>query len=83
MRWAGSVLTCLVAVLVLTMTAFPWRAEAQRREQGNKAKVELPAAVAKAVRDNVPNAEIDTLEAAEEAGVKLYDIEFKAGKGER
>ena len=82
MKRAGNVLTGLVAVLVLTMTAFLWRAQAQSKEQGNKAKVELPAAVAKAIRDDVPNAEIDKLEAEEEAGVRLYDIEFKAGKGE-
>jgi predicted heme/steroid binding protein len=52
------------------------------REQEKKMKVELPAAVAKAVQVNVPNAEIETLTVEKEAGITLYDIEFKAGKGE-
>lgn len=64
------------------------KAEAQEagekeEEKGEKEeKVELPAAVAKAVKDNVPNAEIDTVTVEKEAGIVLYDIEFKAGKGE-
>jgi hypothetical protein len=72
----------LLAALIafLAMTAFVWRAEAQAKAQAKKP--ELPAAVAKAVKDNVPNAEIEKLEVEEEAGIKLYDIEFKAGKGE-
>ena len=52
------------------------------QEQAKKAKVELPAAVEKAVKDNVPGAEIDILTVEKEAGIALYDIEFKAGKGE-
>jgi hypothetical protein len=52
------------------------------QEQAKKAKVELPAAVAKAIKDNVPDAEIDIMTVEKEAGVALYDIEFKAGKGE-
>jgi uncharacterized membrane protein YkoI len=71
-----------IFIAVLTMTALLCRAEAQGKKQGKQAKIELPSAVNKAVRDNVPNAEIDKLEVEEEAGIKLYDIEFKAGKGE-
>lgn len=52
------------------------------REQEEKAKVELPAAVAQAVKNNFPSAEIDIMDVEEEAGITLYDIEFKAGKGE-
>jgi hypothetical protein len=52
------------------------------QEQAKKAKVELPAAVAKAVKDNVPDAEIDILTVEKEGGIVLYDIEFKAGRGE-
>ena len=44
--------------------------------------MELPTAVAQAVRENAPNAEVDQLEVEEEAGIKLYDIEFRAGRGE-
>jgi uncharacterized membrane protein YkoI len=43
---------------------------------------QLPAAVAKVVRDNKPGAEIDKMTIEKEAGVTLYDFEFKAGKGE-
>ena len=52
------------------------------QEQAKKAKVELPAAVEKAVKDNVPGAEIEILTVEKEGGIALYDIEFKAGKGE-
>jgi hypothetical protein len=52
------------------------------QEQAKKAKVELPAAVAKAIKDNVPDAEIEILTVEKEGGIALYDIEFKAGKGE-
>jgi uncharacterized membrane protein YkoI len=47
-----------------------------------KPEVELPAAVAEAIKANVPDAEIDFVEVAEENGITLYDIEFKAGRGE-
>lgn len=71
-----------IFIAVLTMTALLCRAEAQGKKQEKQAKIELPSAVNKAVRDNVPNAEIDKLDVEEEAGIKLYDIEFKAAKGE-
>jgi hypothetical protein len=47
-----------------------------------KIDIKLPAAVAKAVKDNRPGAEIDKLTVEKESGINLYDIEFKAGKGE-
>jgi len=64
------------------------KAEAQEAGEKEEAKgekeekPELPAAVAKAVKDNVPDAEIETMIVETEAGIALYDIEFKAGKGE-
>ena len=64
----------IAVVFMLTITS-GWA-----REQKPKAK--LPPAVAKAVMDNCPNAEIDKLSVEKEAGVTLYDIEFKAGRGE-
>ena len=70
----------LTVVFALTMSA-GWAMQKGKPEKG-KAKVELPAAVAKAVKDNRPNAMIDKLEVEKEDGVTLYDIEFKAGKGE-
>lgn len=51
-------------------------------EQGEKTNKELPAAVAEAVKANFPDAQIDFVEVSEEAGITLYDIEFKADKGE-
>ena len=55
---------------------------AQTTSQKEKTKVELPAAVAKAIEDNVPNAEIEKVEIEEKGGINLYDIEFKADQGE-
>ena len=42
----------------------------------------LPAAVAKALQDNRPGAEIDKLSIEHEHGVTVYDFEFKARQGE-
>lgn len=63
------------------------KAESEEAEEGEEAaeeqmKVELPAAVTKAVKDNVPGAEIEILTVEKEGGISLYDIEFKAGMGE-
>lgn len=71
-----------IFVLVLVLAASPVWACQQGREQAKKARVELPPAVAKAVQENCPGAEIDEIEMEKEAGITLYDIEFKAGKGE-
>ena len=71
-----------IATLSLALTSMTGSANAQGKEPAKKTKVTLPAAVAKAVKENVPGAEFESVEAESEAGVKLYDIEFKAGKGE-
>jgi hypothetical protein len=71
-----------VVVLALALAVSAGWANQEGKEQGKKAKVELPAAVVKAIKDNVPNAEIDIAEVEKEAGIALYDIEFKAGRGE-
>lgn len=47
-----------------------------------KPDVELPADVVEAIEANVPDAEIDSVEVAVEDGITLYDIEFKADRGE-
>lgn len=54
----------------------------EAQAQTKKAKAELPAAVAQAIKDNVPDAEIEIMTVEQEAGINLYDIEFKAGRGE-
>jgi uncharacterized membrane protein YkoI len=50
--------------------------------QAAKPEVELPAAVVEAIEANVPDAEIDSVEVENEAGIVLYDIEFKSDRGE-
>lgn len=56
--------------------------ETQSIDQEGKAEVQLPAAVLKAIEENVPNAEIEKVEVEEKGGIALYDIEFKADQGE-
>jgi hypothetical protein len=43
---------------------------------------QIPSVVKQAIEANKPGAEIDKLEVEKEAGITLYDIEFKDGKGE-
>lgn len=68
--------------LALALTVSTGWAKQEDKEQEEKAKVELPDAVVKAIEANFPEAQIDFVEVGEEAGITLYDIEFKAGKGE-
>jgi hypothetical protein len=71
-----------VSALTLALAASPeWLAQ-ESRKTGKQAKVELPAAVAKVVKENRPSAEIDSVEVEKEAGIVLYDIEFKSSQGE-
>ena len=42
----------------------------------------LPAAVLTAIDTNCPGAEIDKLEIDDEGGIKVFDLEFKADRGE-
>ena len=60
------------------------QAETQEMEEpeATKPEIKLPAAVLKAIEVNVPDAEIDFVEVTEEAGITLYDIEFKEDRGE-
>lgn len=70
----------LALAFVLTVcTGWP---EQKSKEQEKRTNVKLPAAVAKAVKDNRPTAEIDKIDVEKDAGVTLYDIEFKSGQGE-
>jgi hypothetical protein len=71
--WLGFMLALAVGLTALAGWA---------GEQAQKPKTELPAAVAKAVKDNFPTAEIDKVDVEKSAGISLYDIEFKGGKGE-
>jgi uncharacterized membrane protein YkoI len=75
-------LMSFIAALIVLLAASTGLAMQESRKESKKAKAELPAAVAKAVKEFRPNAEIDKVEVEKEAGVTLYDIEFKAGQGE-
>ncbi|MCK4495499.1 MAG: hypothetical protein KAU91_04070 [Candidatus Aminicenantes bacterium] len=57
-------------------------AEVEVAEEVEEAIVELPAAVIEAIKADFPDAQIDTVEVSEEAGITLYDIEFKDDMGE-
>jgi len=82
MKRTNWILLGFVVALAFALTVSTEWAKQESQQQGKKEKVELPAAVAKAIKDNVPDAEIDTVEVEKEAGITLYDVEFKAGKGE-
>jgi hypothetical protein len=58
------------------------QAEEMEAARAQKAEIELPAAVQEAIEANVPDAEIDFVEVEEKDGITLYDIEFKAERGE-
>jgi hypothetical protein len=66
-------------VAVLVALAPVW---ATAQPKSDPKRSQLPAAVVKAIDANCPGAEIDKLDVEDEAGIKLYDIEFKAGRGE-
>ncbi len=52
-------------------------------DQGtSKTEVPLPAAVARAIKDNCPTFEIKKVDVTKENGVTLYDVEFKGNQGE-
>ena len=81
-----------IVFLALGLTISTGCAKKEGEEQAEKLQVEepkavtpdmeLPAAVIDAIKTHVPDAEIDKVEVAEEAGITLYDIEFKSDRGE-
>jgi len=82
MKHTRRILQGFVVVLALALTLSTGCVKQEDMEQGKKAEKELPDAVAKAVKANFPDAQIDKVEVGEEAGIILYDIEFKADQGE-
>jgi hypothetical protein len=76
---SGSVQTALGAVAFLVVFAPAW-VSAQAKTDSKRSR--LPAAVLKAIDANCPGAEIDKLDVENEDGIKLYDVEFKADRGE-
>jgi len=73
-RWMWMGFVALVGVALVASAVYA--------KEEAKAKVELPEAVAAAVRAACPGAEIDKVDVEKEAGITLYDIEFKPGQGE-
>lgn len=71
---AGSIFTALTALMAVANLAATQTAPKQPRN--------LPPAVAKAVDDNRPGAEIGKLTIEKEHGLTFYDFEFKHGMGE-
>jgi hypothetical protein len=67
------------AVAVLAALAPAW---ATAQPKSDPKRSQLPAAVVKAINANCPGAEIDKLDVEDEAGIKLYDVELTAGRGE-
>jgi|GEM_PF-469747 len=78
----------LIIVLVLTVVALglavaaPGPTAGRSRQGTAKETPKVPPAVAKAVKANCPGAVVDKMDVEKEAGIALYDFEFKAGRGE-
>jgi uncharacterized membrane protein YkoI len=83
MRRFPSVLTGLIIVLPLfALSGFPRQARQEGRVPAEQAEAKLPPAVLQAIEANCPGAVIDKMEVEKEGGIVLYDIEFKARRGE-
>jgi len=92
MKRSNWILLGFVVLLALGLTMSTGCAKKEGEEQAEKpameepevtkSEVELPAAVVEAIKANVPDAEIDFVEVTKEDGITLYDIEFKADRGE-
>jgi hypothetical protein len=82
MRRIGRRSKSLIALAALSVTVFAGTACEQAKEQSKQTDALLPLAMEKAVRDSFPGAELAKLEADEEAGIKIYDVELKADRGE-
>ncbi len=65
------------ALLVCSLVTVPISAG----QEADK-KAHMPEAVAQALQRNCPNFEIARMSVEKEEGITLFDIEFKAGKGE-
>ena len=78
-RW---ILIGFVIVLVFSLTTSTGCKKQVVKELKKRSDIKLPPAVIEAVQANFPDAQIDFIEVAEEAGIILYDIEFKDDVGE-
>jgi len=75
-----------VAVAVLALGGWAGASADEVKQQGcnkeAKAKVELPEAAAKAIKDAFPGATIDEVEIDNEDGMKMFAVELKQDKAE-
>jgi len=71
-----------VALVAVGVAVLAGAACEQTKEQRKAADALLPPAMEKAVRDSFPGAELAKLEVDEDAGIKIYDVELKADRGE-
>ncbi len=76
------ILLGFAVILAFVLIVWTGCAKQETMESEKEAEKELPAAVGNAVKANFPNAKMDFVEVGEEAGVTLYDIEFKDDMGE-
>ena len=80
--FSGAIRAAAIVALGAFVAGFSACGGKTGQETVQKEATELPAAVAQAVEANCPGAVIDKLTIEKEAGLSLYDIEFKAGRGE-
>ena len=78
-RSFGRPRTAVTALALSVVVASAW---ASAQAKADPKRSQLPAAVVKALDANCPGAEIDTLDVEHEAGIRVYDFEFKADRGE-
>jgi 3D (Asp-Asp-Asp) domain-containing protein len=75
--------TILTPIRMVMTSILSFGAVAAGQSQTAKSKLNnLPPAVATALADNRPGAEVDKLTIEKEHGITVYDFEFKASQGE-
>jgi uncharacterized membrane protein YkoI len=78
-------LTFFVVLSVVALglaVAAPGPSAGRSPQETAKETPKVPPAVAQAVKANCPGAVVDKMDIEKEAGITLYDLEFKAGRGE-
>jgi hypothetical protein len=79
------ILTFIVVLSVVALglaIAGPGPSAGRTAQETAKEPAKVPPAVAQAVKANCPGAVVDKMDIEKEAGIALYDFEFKAGRGE-
>jgi hypothetical protein len=71
-----------IIVLLMAIAGALAASHVSAGDKDESARRRLPEPVARAVEENRPGAEVATLDVEKDGGITLYDIEFKAGRGE-